>query len=211
MPGDAPTRWLDLEVARRRAVAADPTLAHDSVLHRQPVTTLDDHLARGLRVEALRDLVDGLRAARRRRRRRPRTRADLAFGPPDPAARRRCATSTPSRATSGRCGSAAAARCPRRGTACRSSTSATSRRSAARTSRSGRRRRRSELDYELEVAALVDTPCVDLAAGARRGGDRRLHDLQRLVGSRPPARGDGGPPRVRPRARTSRARSGRGW
>jgi fumarylacetoacetate (FAA) hydrolase len=51
--------WLDLEVARRRAVAARPERAHDSVLHRQPVTTLDDHLARGLRVAALGDLVDG--------------------------------------------------------------------------------------------------------------------------------------------------------
>ena len=39
--------WLDLEPARRRAVAADPRLTHDSPLHRQPVTTLDDHLARG--------------------------------------------------------------------------------------------------------------------------------------------------------------------
>ena len=57
--GDAPARWVDLEVARWRAVRADPTLAHDSALHRQPVSTLDDHLARGLRVEALRDLVEG--------------------------------------------------------------------------------------------------------------------------------------------------------
>ncbi|HET7702381.1 MAG TPA: fumarylacetoacetate hydrolase family protein [Candidatus Limnocylindrales bacterium] len=56
--GDRPGTWLDLEVARRRAVAADPNLAHDRALHRQPVTTLDDHLARGLRVEALADLVD---------------------------------------------------------------------------------------------------------------------------------------------------------
>ncbi|HEY5629283.1 MAG TPA: fumarylacetoacetate hydrolase family protein [Candidatus Limnocylindrales bacterium] len=54
----AATSWLDVEIARRRAVAAKPTLAHDSVLHRQPVTTLDDHLARGLRVEALADLVE---------------------------------------------------------------------------------------------------------------------------------------------------------
>jgi fumarylacetoacetate (FAA) hydrolase len=52
------TTWLDVEIARRRAVAARPGLAHDSVLHRQPVTTLDDHLARGLRVEALADLVE---------------------------------------------------------------------------------------------------------------------------------------------------------
>ncbi len=52
-------RWVDLEVARRRAIAADPNLAHDSALYRQRVTTLDDHLARGLRVEALAPLVEG--------------------------------------------------------------------------------------------------------------------------------------------------------
>ena len=55
---DRPASWLDLEVARRRAVGARPSLAHDSVLHRQPVTTLDDVLARGLRVAALGDLVE---------------------------------------------------------------------------------------------------------------------------------------------------------
>lgn len=53
-----PVTWLDLEVARRRAVAADPNLAHDRLLHRQPVTTLDDHLSRGLRIEALAEIVD---------------------------------------------------------------------------------------------------------------------------------------------------------
>jgi fumarylacetoacetate (FAA) hydrolase len=53
----APRRWLDLEVARRRAVAADPRLAHNSVLHRQPLATLDELLARGLRVAVLQDLV----------------------------------------------------------------------------------------------------------------------------------------------------------
>ena len=46
---------------------ADPTLEHDRVLYRQPVTTLDAHLARGLRVEALRDLVDGFAPRDRRR------------------------------------------------------------------------------------------------------------------------------------------------
>ncbi len=55
----AAATWLDVEVARRRAVAARPSLAHDSVLHRRPVTTLDDHLAQGLRVETLADLVEG--------------------------------------------------------------------------------------------------------------------------------------------------------
>jgi fumarylacetoacetate (FAA) hydrolase len=78
---EAPRRWLDLEVARRRAVGARPALAHDAALFRQPVTTLDDHFARGLRVEALRDLVDGFE---------PRDEdddavlgsADIRFGPP---------------------------------------------------------------------------------------------------------------------------------
>jgi fumarylacetoacetate (FAA) hydrolase len=80
-PVDRPARWLDLEVTRRRAVAADPRLAHNSTLHRQPIESLDEVLARGLRVEALRDLVerasptddddDAVLAAR-----------DLVFGPP---------------------------------------------------------------------------------------------------------------------------------
>ena len=43
-------------------MSARPALAHDAALFRQPVTTLDDHLARGLRVEALRDLVEGFEA-----------------------------------------------------------------------------------------------------------------------------------------------------
>jgi len=48
-PHDAPTQWIDLEPARRRAVRAKPALEHDSVVHRRPVTTLDDHLAADLR------------------------------------------------------------------------------------------------------------------------------------------------------------------
>jgi fumarylacetoacetate (FAA) hydrolase len=55
---EAGRQWLDLEVARRRAVKADERLAHNEVLFRQPVTTLDDHLARGLRVAALGALLD---------------------------------------------------------------------------------------------------------------------------------------------------------
>jgi fumarylacetoacetate (FAA) hydrolase len=54
----AAASWLDLEVARRRAVAGRPSLAHDSALHRQAVTTLDDVLARGLRVAVLADIVE---------------------------------------------------------------------------------------------------------------------------------------------------------
>jgi fumarylacetoacetate (FAA) hydrolase len=55
--------WLDLEIARRRAVRHDSRLAHNDLLYRQPVTTLDDHLARSLRVEHLRPLVEGFVAA----------------------------------------------------------------------------------------------------------------------------------------------------
>ena len=52
----------------------------------------------------------------------------------------------------------------RPGTACRSSTSATCRRSAVPTSPVWAPAASSELDYELEVAALIDTPAVDLPA-----------------------------------------------
>jgi len=64
-PGERPRRWLDLEVARRRLVAADPGRAHNSASVRVPLTTLDDHLARGLRVAALGEVLDhaALRAA----------------------------------------------------------------------------------------------------------------------------------------------------
>ena len=59
---DAGTRWLDLELSRRRAMRDDERLAHNAVLFRQPITTLDDHLARGLRVEVLGELVERFRA-----------------------------------------------------------------------------------------------------------------------------------------------------
>ena len=49
--------WLDLEEARRALVAADPARAHNSSLFRQPITTLDAHLASGLRIDALADLL----------------------------------------------------------------------------------------------------------------------------------------------------------
>src|SRR3954465_11837239 len=55
---NAGARWIDLEVARRRAAQRDDRLAHNSVLFRQPITTLDEHLGRGLRVEALAELVE---------------------------------------------------------------------------------------------------------------------------------------------------------
>ncbi|MDP9272453.1 MAG: hypothetical protein M3O93_02810, partial [Chloroflexota bacterium] len=45
-------RWLDLEAVRQGLVVEDPRRAHNSPLFRQELTTLDDHLARGLRIEA---------------------------------------------------------------------------------------------------------------------------------------------------------------
>src|SRR6478672_9573686 len=82
---DANGPWLDLEVVRRRIVAADARHAHNAILYRQPTTTLDDHLARGLRLEALGELVEGFAASGG-----PRdadddavlVASDLAFGPP---------------------------------------------------------------------------------------------------------------------------------
>jgi fumarylacetoacetate (FAA) hydrolase len=73
--GEAPQRWLDLEPVRRSQVQADPRLAHNSALHRRPLTTLDALLARGLRVAALGELVEvGTEGSL--------DAADLEFGPP---------------------------------------------------------------------------------------------------------------------------------
>src|SRR3954470_23766336 len=79
---DAGGRWLDLEVARRRAAQRDDRLAHNSVLFRQPMTTLDDHLARGLRVEALREIVERFEPADDSDDEAVTDATDLAFGPP---------------------------------------------------------------------------------------------------------------------------------
>jgi fumarylacetoacetate (FAA) hydrolase len=51
-------RWLDLEAARKRLLARDARLAHNEALFRSPVSTLDALLAAGRRVEALRALLD---------------------------------------------------------------------------------------------------------------------------------------------------------
>jgi fumarylacetoacetate (FAA) hydrolase len=55
---DGGASWLDLEAARRSLIAGDPARAHNSALFRQPLTTLDAHLAGGLRVDALADLLE---------------------------------------------------------------------------------------------------------------------------------------------------------
>ena len=67
--------WLDLEAARRALVAAQPARAHNSALFRQPITTLDAHLAGGMRVDALGDLL-GVEVDE------PMEASGLQFGPP---------------------------------------------------------------------------------------------------------------------------------
>ncbi|MEO8230214.1 MAG: fumarylacetoacetate hydrolase family protein [Chloroflexota bacterium] len=54
----AAAKWLDLEMARRRLVEGDSHRPHDGPLLRHPISTLDAHLAGGLRVAALGELVD---------------------------------------------------------------------------------------------------------------------------------------------------------
>ena len=79
--GDIPGRWLDLEVARRRAIGADSRLAHNDAVYRQPLETLDTLLARGLRIESLRPLVEGF-APRSEDEEAILEAGDLTFGPP---------------------------------------------------------------------------------------------------------------------------------
>ena len=75
------SEWLDLEVARRRLAAADPRRPHDGTIFRRPISTLDAHLAGGLRVAALGELVDDFVPAEEDDE-AILDAADLAFGPP---------------------------------------------------------------------------------------------------------------------------------
>lgn len=152
--------WLDLEGARQGMVVEDPRRAHNSVLFRQAITTLDEHLARGLRVEALAEIVEGyarvsdddeaiLDAD------------DLAFGPPilrPPSLRDFYAFERHVKTMWERRGgtvpeawyripvfyfsNVSEVRGPGEPVWCPAAS--------------------QELDYELEVAALIDTPAVDL-------------------------------------------------
>jgi fumarylacetoacetate (FAA) hydrolase len=183
--GDGPVRWLDLEVARRRAVRARPALAHDSALYRQPLSTLDDHLARGLRVEALRELAESFE---------PRggdddaiLRADdLAFGPPvlrPPSLRDFYAFEGHVRTMWERRGGEVPEAWYRLPIFYFSNVSELRGPDDPVWSPAASR----ELDYELEVAALIDTPATDLAADRAEeaiGGytifnDWSARDLQR--------------------------------
>ena len=158
----SPGRWLDLEVARRRAVHTDPRLEHNATLFRQPITTLDAHLALGLRVEALRDLVDGFEARDDDDDPAVMAGTDLRFGPPilrPPSLRdfyafeRHVATIWSRR---GNPVPEAWYRLPifyfSNVSEIRGPDDEVWRPAAS-----------QELDYELEVCALVDTPALDLA------------------------------------------------
>lgn len=170
-----PDHWIDLEVARRRAIAADRNLAHDRVLHRQPVTTLDDHLARGLRVEALTELVEGFvpradpRAASSRAVPDPDdddallATADVHFGPPilrPPSLRDFYAFEGHVKAMWERRGGEVPETWYRLPIFYFSNVSEIRGPDDPVWSPAAS----SELDYELEVAALVDTPVVDVPA-----------------------------------------------
>jgi fumarylacetoacetate (FAA) hydrolase len=182
-----PTRWLDLEVARRRLAAADPGRAHNSVLFRSPLTTLDDHLAASLRVEALSELVDRFE---------PRggtdeddavlDGADLRFGPPvlrPPSFRDFYAFERHVKTMWERRGGEVPEAWYRRPIFYFSNTSEIRGPDEPVNAPRGS----AELDFELEVAAIVDTPAADLPAGRAEeaiGGytilnDWSARDLQR--------------------------------
>jgi len=77
--------WLDAEVVRRRVIAAQPGRAHNASLFRQSLSTVDELLARGLRLAILEELVDGFAAAGGARDDDDDAvldASDLAFGPP---------------------------------------------------------------------------------------------------------------------------------
>ena len=160
--GPSPMAWLDLEAARLGMLVEDSRLAHNSVLFRQPITTLDDHLARGLRVDALGEVLDGYAGAEADDEANLDA-MDLVFGPPilrPPSLRdfyaferhvktmweRRGGTVPEAwyRLPIFYFGNVSEIRGPGDGVWCPAAS--------------------SELDYELEVAALIDTPVHDLPA-----------------------------------------------
>jgi fumarylacetoacetate (FAA) hydrolase len=158
-PGDTPGRWLDLEPIRRRMVDAEPQLAHNSPLFRQPLTTLGQLLARGLRVAALGEIVERAGATDQF----TLDVTDLEFGPPilhPPSLRDFYAFEGHVRTMWERRGgtvpeawyrlpifyfsNVSEIRGPGQPVWCPDAS--------------------QELDYELEVAALIDTPAKDLEA-----------------------------------------------
>ncbi len=154
------TLWLDLEEARQGLVVEDPRRPHNSPLFRQPVTTLDDHLARGLRVEALAEIAEGYGAAD------PDDEAilhagDLHFGPPilrPPAIRDFYAFERHVKTMWERRGGTVPEAWYRLAIFYFGNTSEIRGPGDPVWAPRGS----AELDYELEIAALVDTPVIDL-------------------------------------------------
>ena len=182
-----PRHWLDLEVARRRLAARDPGRAHNSELFRQPLTTLDDLLGRGLRVAVLGEIVepsvdgepnpadDAVLDA-----------ADLRFGPPilrPPSFRDFYAFEQHVKTMWQRRGGEIPENWYRLPVFYFSNTSEIRGPGDPVWAPRGS----TELDFELEVGALVDTPAFDLPAGRAEeaiGGyfvlnDWSARDLQR--------------------------------
>ena len=164
---------------------AAPSLEHDSVLHRRPLTTLDDHLAAGLRVAALADLVDGFT---------PRDEDDeavldgssLRFGPPvlrPPSIR----DGYGFQGHVGTMWSRRGADIPEAWFRLPIFYFSNPSEIRGPDDPIWAPRDSEELDYELEVAALIDTPAIDLAperaeeafGGYTVFGDWSARDLQR--------------------------------
>src|SRR5919197_900917 len=170
-------RWLDLEIARRRLAASDPRRTHNSALFRQPVTTLDAHFSQGSRVEALAELVEDFEP------RDPDDDAvldasDLAFGPPildPPSFRDFYAFERHVRTVWQRRGGEVPDAWYRLPIFYFGNTSEL----RGPGDPVAPPRGSSELDFELEVAAVIDTPARDLTTAAGEqviGGDTNLND-----------------------------------
>ncbi len=160
LPAD--NAWLDLEPVRRRLASRDARLAHNDPLFRQPVSTLDDHLARGLRVAHLGALVDGF-AAEGDEDAAVLDAADLLFGPPilrPPSLRDFYAFEGHVRTMWERRAGTVPEAWYRLPIFYFSNTSEIRGPGDAVWAPCGS----EELDFELEVAALVDTPALDLTA-----------------------------------------------
>jgi fumarylacetoacetate (FAA) hydrolase len=160
------TAWLDAEVVRRRLIAGDPRRAHNAILFRQPLTTVDDVMARGLRLAALAELAEGFAAgggARDEDDDAALDPADLAFGPPvlrPPAFRDFYVFERHVRTMWQRRGGEIPEAWYRLPIFYFSNTSEIRGPGDPVWAPRGS----SELDFELEVGAVIDTPAIDLAA-----------------------------------------------
>jgi hypothetical protein len=159
--GETPAEWLDLEVARRRAAAADPGLAHNASLYPAAADRPSTITSRAARVSSR--CASSSKAFARREEEDDAVidAASLAFGPPvlrPPSLRDFYAFEGHVRTMWERRGGEV----PETGTGCRSSTSATSPRCRGPDDPIWSPAASHELDYELEVAAVVDTPARDL-------------------------------------------------